>query len=81
MAVREALQQQKLLRETRKLVDGLKQKTSTLEFVERENPGITHVQRDMTGAHLILDTGIDLQETLKRVSEELELAEARFNGK
>lgn len=81
MSVRDALQQRKLLRETRKLVEGLKRKTSTVEVLERENPGITSLQRDTTGAHLVPDTGMDLEETLKLVTEELEQAEARFRGK
>ena len=53
VTIRQALQQQDLMAENQRLLNIVRQQSSSLEALEKEHPGITKVKRDQNGIVII----------------------------
>lgn len=80
LAIREALQQKALIAQSRRLVDLMKMQNAYLRALEQDNPGISTVKRQTSGA-VILESQKSLDEVLGEVIDELEKAEKHLGVK
>lgn len=76
-AIREAIKQQELIAQSRRLIEMMRAQKHYIEKLEQEAPGITNVKRSATGA-VMVEAGSDLDEVIKEVTQELEKAEMRL---
>jgi two-component system probable response regulator PhcQ len=53
VTIRQALQQQDLMAENQRLLNIVRQQSSSLEALEKQHPGITKVKRDQNGTVII----------------------------
>jgi two-component system, probable response regulator PhcQ len=70
--VRQAIQQKDLADKSRQLLQKVRQQDSVLKRLEKENPGITRVERDSDGDIIIEDFGSDLDKLIQEINKELE---------
>lgn len=71
-AIRQAIQQKDLAEKSRQLLQKVKQQDFVLKRLEKDNPGITKVERDPTGAIVIEDFGFDLDRLIQEINKELD---------
>ena len=69
--VRQAIQQKELADKSRQLLQKVKQQDLVLQRMEKENPGITKVEKDPTGAIIVDDLGSDLDRLIQEINKEL----------
>ncbi len=73
VTIRQAIQQKRLLEQSRRLLRGYQKKSRLLEDLERSNPGLTHLEVDAEGA-ILLDEGddsADITTFLQKIDEEM----------
>ncbi len=76
LAIREALKQKELISQSRKLVDMTRKQAQYIEELERQNPGISKVDRTDSGAVIsIPNQTMNLEEVIEEVTAELDRAE------
>jgi two-component system probable response regulator PhcQ len=71
LAIRQAVQQKELADKSRQLLKKVKQQNFVLQRLEKDNPGITKVERDPNGTVIIEDFGFDLDRLIQEIKEEL----------
>ncbi len=64
-AIRQGLQHKQLAEKSRQLLDDYKKKTSILDQMEANDPGITQIETDEEGRIIIDDMEVELDELLK----------------
>jgi len=69
--IRQAIQQKELADKSRQLLQKVKQQDFILQRLEKDNPGITRVERDSTGAIVVEDFGFDLDRLIREINKEL----------
>jgi two-component system, probable response regulator PhcQ len=69
--IRQAIQQKELADKSRQLLQKVKKQDFVLERLEKENPGITKVERDPDGDIVIDDLGTDLDSLIKEINKVL----------
>jgi two-component system probable response regulator PhcQ len=79
LAIRQALQQKDLLAESRRLLQTVRRQSATIEDLERDLHGITHVERDASGAIVLEDTPTDLDSLLREMQAAVDAAEGRLS--
>ena len=75
VTIRQALQQKELMCAARGLLNKVKHQDSFLAKLEKEQPGITQVNRDEDGLILLRDTPDDPGELLREISKQLDAEE------
>jgi two-component system, probable response regulator PhcQ len=70
--IRQAIQQKELADKSRQLLQKVRQQDSVLKRLEKENPGITRVERDSDGDIIIEEFGSDLDKLIQEINKELE---------
>lgn len=76
-SLKEALAQRALVAEAWKLVNRAREQSALLESLERRQPGITHLERDASGAILLDEAHQDLETLLDEISSVLGTAPTR----
>jgi len=69
--IRQAIQQKELADKSRQLLQKVKEQDLVLQRLEKDNPGITRVDRDSTGAIVVEDIGSDLNRLIQEINKEL----------
>lgn len=69
-AVREALQQKDLMEQSWRLLKKTKQQSALIDQLEEQNPGITRVERDTSGA-IVLEDPPDIDTFLDEIRREV----------
>jgi len=69
LAIKQAVQQRELTRESSNLSETVRHKSSILENLENQNPGITKVDRDTSGAICIPDVEYDLDTLIQKTNK------------
>lgn len=77
-AIREALHQKALIAQSKRLVRLTQVQSDYISDLERENPGISLVKKTKNGA--IQVPQIELNDVLREVCQELDVAESRMTG-
>ena len=77
-AIRQALLQRALLLESRRLLHTVRRQSVALEALEDEVRGLTHVDRDSSGAIVLSEVPTDIEALLAEAETELAVAEARL---
>lgn len=74
VTIRQALHQRDLASQSRRLLDACRQESSdpTTSRLERENPGITQLRTDRTGAIIVDAVEEDVDQLLKQMEEEIQ---------
>ena len=81
-AIRQALQQRELLLQSRRLLQTVRRQTAAMRDLEREARGITHVDRDDSGAIVLTDDGpTDVDALLDEIRAELGDADERLGAR
>ena len=75
--IRDALKQKSLMDATRQLLATVRAQGAIIAELEQKTPGITNIERDVTGAIVADETPLDLDTLLKEVTDELDAAERR----
>lgn len=70
IGIRQALEHRELLLRTRQLVYTLQSRERSIEGLEREHPGISDLRRDSSGAIVIDDPLIDVNELIEQLKVE-----------
>lgn len=78
ITIKQALQHKKLSRESQSLLATVRRQSSILENLERQNPGITMVDRDASGAVNIPDVEYDLDALILEIDKEVKRSEYFF---
>jgi len=71
LSIRQAIQQKELAEKSRQLLQKVKEQDIVLRRLERENPGITRVDRDTSGTIIIEEIGSDLDRLIQEINKEL----------
>lgn len=71
MALRHAIHHKNLYGHSRNALEVLKMQSAYIESIEKEHPGITHVERDQFGAVVLSESRSDLEELIIELDEEL----------
>jgi len=79
ITIRQAIQHKALMSESRRLLRTVRQQHSVLEDLEKENPGITDVYRDETGAIILDENDGDIDVLIEEISNEVARNEMRFS--
>jgi hypothetical protein len=69
LAIKQAVQQRELTRESSNLSETVRHQSSILENLENQNPGITKVDRDTSGAICIPDVEYDLDTLIQKTNK------------
>ena len=72
VSIRQALQQKRLAAQSRRLLREFQRQTSVLEDLEDENPGITRLETDSSGAILVEDVEGDVEDLLRQIEDEID---------
>ncbi len=80
VTIKQALQQRELSRESRSLLAAVRRQSSILENLERQNPGITRVDRDTSGVIHIPDLGYDMDTLIGEINKEVKRSEDFFKN-
>lgn len=72
LGIRQALRERELAVQARRLFRKVQEQNAMLEAIERQHPGLTHVERDAEGAILLEDAPADHEEFMRRIYELLE---------
>ena len=75
VAIRQALQHKELMVEAKRLLRTVKLRSSALEQLERQYPGVTKVQRDKYGIVISTPDDISIEELLYQLRQEAGRAE------
>jgi DNA-binding NtrC family response regulator len=78
VAIKQALQQRELSRQSQSLLAVARRQSSILEDLERRNPGITKVERDPAGAICLPDVEYDLDTLIGEINKEVKRSESFF---
>lgn len=79
VAIKQAIQQKELSRESQNLLATVKRQSSMLEDLEKRNPGITQVDWDTTGAICLPDAEYDDMDALiKEIGREVKRCDSFF---
>jgi DNA-binding NtrC family response regulator len=78
LTIKQAIQQRDLSKESRGLLAAVRRQRSMLENMERQNPGITRVDRDLSGAIRIPDVEYDVDTLIREINKEVKMAESFF---
>lgn len=70
--IRQAVQQKELAEKSRRLLQKVRQQDFVLHRLEKDNPGITKVERDSSGAIILDDFGFDLDKLIQEINKELD---------
>ncbi|HYA40336.1 MAG TPA: response regulator [Syntrophobacteraceae bacterium] len=76
--IKQALQQRDLSKESHSLLAIVRRQSSMLEKLEKQNPGITWVDRDIRGAVRIPDVEYDLDTLILEINKEVKRSESFF---
>ena len=80
ITIKQALQQRKLSKESHCLLTTVKRQSSILENLERQNPGITKVDLDASGAINIPDVEYNLDTLIEEINKEVKRSECFFKN-
>jgi DNA-binding NtrC family response regulator len=80
ITIKQALQQRELSRESHTLLATVRHQNSILENLEKQNPGITKVDRDKSGAIRIPDEEYDLDTLIHEINKEVKRSEFLFKN-
>ena len=80
ITIKQALQQKKLSKESHGLLATVKRQSSILENLERQNPGITKVDMDTSGAINIPDVEYNLDTLIEEINKEVKRSEGFFQN-
>ena len=72
VTIRQALQQQELIAESRKLLKVTQQQSSMLHRLETEHPGISGFNKNSQGAIIIEDPQENIENLIQKINEEVE---------
>lgn len=75
IALREALKHKRIFGQNRKALEVLKMQAAYIDHLEREHPGITHIERDETGCVLISGGLADYDGLIEELEDEIEALE------
>jgi two-component system, probable response regulator PhcQ len=75
VTIRQAIQHKELIMESRRLLNTVRRQQAFLTELERENPGITKVNRDKMGAIILEDTGYDPDTLIEKINQEIRRSE------
>jgi len=79
VTIRQALEQKDLLMKSRRLLEIFKRQAAVIEQMEKEQPGISRLQRDAHGNLLIADDiPEDREAFLKELQDEIDRAQVQF---
>ena len=78
VTIRQALQQKKLIAESRKLLKMTRQQSDLINDMEAVHPGITEVKRDAKGTIIIDDPAEDVDELIQEINTEVKKSEKLF---
>lgn len=78
ITIRQALQQKSLTIQSLRLLNRVKHQSALLQELEKEYPGITHVNKNIGGVITLDDSVGDLDMLIKKMSAEMEKFEALF---
>jgi DNA-binding NtrC family response regulator len=81
VTIRQALQQKDLMAAAKRLLRTVRHQSAQLEWLERQHPGITTVQRDRDGVIIAEPDDIPLEEFLHQLRSETVKAEERLSGR
>ncbi|MBI4559773.1 MAG: response regulator [Candidatus Hydrogenedentes bacterium] len=70
-SIRQALQQKDLMTEAWRLLRKVRHQSAVVKTLERDNPGITQVSRDHSGAIVVEETPGDFNELIQEIRKEL----------
>ena len=71
VTIRQAIQQKRLVEQTRKLLHEYQKQTAIIEELESISPGITQLETDAEGAILVQDVEANLDELLREMDQEM----------
>ena len=77
ITIRQALQQRDLAQQSRQLLQRFHAQAAAIEDLERENPGISCVKTDESGAIVVDEEVDDVEELLTRIDAALDAGERR----
>lgn len=69
--IRQAIQRKELADKSKQLLQKVKAQDIVLQRLEKDNPGITRVDRDSEGAIVVDDLGSDLDRLIQEINKEL----------
>ena len=72
VTIRHALQQRDLVRQSQRLLQVCQEQAMTLEELERQNPGLTRLETDKSGAIIIEEIEGDPATLIKKIENEIE---------
>jgi len=78
VTIKQALQQRELSKESQSLLATVRHQSSILENMEKQNPGITKVNRDTRGAICIPDVEYDLDTLIQEINKEVKRSDSFF---
>jgi len=78
VTIRHALQQKKLIAESRKLLKMARRQSDLINDMEAVHPGITKIKRDAKGAIIIDDPAENVGELIQEINTEVEKTESLF---
>jgi DNA-binding NtrC family response regulator len=81
LTIRDALRQRDLLRSARRLLDSARRQSAAIAALEREWSGLTHVDRDESGAIVVAEPTADLDELLREALGELDRGASRLRAR
>ena len=70
--IRQAVQQRELAEKSRQLLQKVKEQDFVLQWLENDNPGITKIERDSSGAIILDEIGYDLDKLIQEINKELD---------
>ena len=77
LAIRDGLKQRELISQTRRMISIMEMQSNYIDAIERENPGISHVERSSTGA-VIINGDLSLDQALEEANQALAKIEMKF---
>jgi len=72
VTIRHAIQQQNLARQSRRLLQICQEQNSLIDALERENPGVSRVATDASGAILVDAIEGDVDDLLRQIEQQLQ---------
>jgi two-component system probable response regulator PhcQ len=79
VTIRQAIQHKELTSESRRLLKTVRQQHALLEELEKENPGITDVSRDESGAIVLDEDDRDVDALIESMNDEIKRSEALWS--
>ena len=79
ITIRQALEQKDLVTKSKSLLKKVQHQSAILQQLEKENPGITKIERDEQGAVVIEDAPMEIDKLLEKIDEHIPKKENRLS--